>query len=106
VTDQFVIVEVANQEAKIFRIAPDLPATGSLPLEGWGLRGNPLAVSDGLLVARGDGLLTKLDANGVPGEISMKLGQQIQSGFVRFGEQIMITGLDGSLYSINPALRK
>ena len=106
VTDQFVIVEVANQEAKIFRIAPDLPATGSLPLEGWGLRGNPLAVSDGLLVARGDGLLTKLDANGVPGENSMKLGQQIQSGFVRFGEQIMITGLDGSLYSINPALRK
>ena len=106
VSDQFVIVEVANQQAKIFRIAAGLPEAGTLPLEGWSLRGNPLPVEGGLLVARSDGLLTKLDNNGAATDVSMKIGQQIQSGFVKFGEQIIITGLDGSLYSINPALRK
>jgi hypothetical protein len=51
-------------------------------------------------------MLTKLDTAGVPTGASMSVGQAVQSGLVRFGNQIVITGMDGSFYAIDPALRR
>jgi outer membrane protein assembly factor BamB len=101
-----VIVEVAGQAAKVFRMQGGLMQTAELPLDGFALAGNPLVVDDGLLVARTDGMLAKLDAAGVPTGVSMSLGQAVQSGPARFGNQIVITGMDGSIYAVDPALRR
>lgn len=103
---QIVIVEVAGQAAKIFRAQGSLAAAGELQLGGFALAGNPLTVDDGILVARTDGVLTKLDASGVPTGVSMSVGQAVQSGLTRFGKQIVITGMDGSIYAIDPALSR
>lgn len=103
---QIVIVEVAGQAAKVFRTQGGLAAAGELQLGGFALAGNPLTVDDGILVARTDGMLTKLDAAGVPTGVSMSVGQAVQSGLTRFGKQIVITGMDGSIYAIDPALRR
>ena len=101
-----VIVEVAGQAAKVFRMQGGLMQTAELPLDGFALAGNPLVVDDGLLVARTDGMLAKLDKAGVPTGVSMSLGQAVQSGPARFGNQIVITGMDGSIYAVDPALRR
>ncbi|MEY4185289.1 MAG: hypothetical protein RIT02_323 [Planctomycetota bacterium] len=106
VAGQVVIVEVAGQAAKVFRIQGGLAPASELQLAGFGIAGNPLAVDDGVLVARTDGMLTKLDTAGVPTGASMSVGQAVQSGLVRFGNQIVITGMDGSFYAIDPALRR
>ena len=106
VAGQVVIVEVAGQAAKVFRIQGGLAPASELQLGGFGIAGNPLAVDDGVLVARTDGMLTKLDTAGVPTGASMSVGQSVQSGLVRFGNQIVITGMDGSFYAIDPALRR
>ncbi|MFO0061338.1 MAG: PQQ-binding-like beta-propeller repeat protein [Planctomyces sp.] len=106
VAGQVVIVEVAGQAAKVFRVQGGLAPAAELQLGGFGIAGNPLVVEDGVLVARTDGMLTKLDAAGVPTGATMSIGQAVQSGLARFGNQIVITGMDGSFYAIDPALRR
>jgi outer membrane protein assembly factor BamB len=101
-----VLAEVASQQVRIFRAENGLTQAGNLPLDGHALVGDPLPVSDGFLVARSDGTLFKLNPDGSPSDKSLKLGQQLQSGFLKIGDQIIIPGLDGSLYSVKPDLQR
>lgn len=102
----FVFVEVGGQQAKVFRIEESLPDAGTLPLEGFALAGNPLAVEGGLVVARTDGLLTRLNTDGAPANAQLRIGQSIQSGLQLINGQIIVLGFDGSLYSVNPSLAR
>jgi hypothetical protein len=100
---EFVAVEVANQEVRIFHVEQALPQTGSLGLEGQTLAGAPVKFGSGYLVARSDGMLMLLDSSGAATEIRKSLGQAIQSGPLQIGNATVVVGLDGSLYAINEA---
>jgi hypothetical protein len=101
-----VLAEVAGERAAIFRAENGLVAAGSIPLDGHSLVGHPLPLADGFLVARSDGLIFKLNPDGSPSDKSLNLAQQLQNGFLKLGDQIIIPGLDGSLYSVKPDLQR
>ncbi|MEY3457737.1 MAG: hypothetical protein RL215_894, partial [Planctomycetota bacterium] len=101
-----VLAEVAEQQVRIFRAENNLTDAGTLPLDGYALVGDPLPVDDGFLVARSDGTLYKLNPDGSPSGKSLQIGQQLQGGFLKTGTQIIIPGLDGSLYSVKPDLQR
>ncbi len=102
----FVFVEVGGVQAKVFRIEESLPDAGALPLEGFALAGNPVAVEGGIVVARTDGLLTRLNTDGAPSNAQLSIGQAIQSGIRQVNGQLVVVGFDGSLYSVNPSLAR
>lgn len=102
----FVFVEVGGQQAKVFRIEESLPDAGTLPLDGFALAGNPVAVDGGLIVARTDGLLTRLNTDGAPANAQLQIGQAIQSGAKLVNGQLVVVGFDGSIYSVNPSLAR
>lgn len=93
-----VFVEVARRELKSFVIDNTLRQTGLLPLEGHPLSGAPVPVPGGFVVARADGLVTRLNADGLPSENSLQLGQAISQGPVQINEQLLVVAIDGSLY--------
>ncbi|MFM7057912.1 MAG: PQQ-binding-like beta-propeller repeat protein [Planctomycetota bacterium] len=101
-----VLAEVAGERAAIFRAENGLVPAGSLPLNGHTLVGQPLPLADGFLVARSDGFIFKLNPDGSPSDKSLNLAQQLQNGFLKLGDQIIIPGLDGSLYSVKPDLQR
>lgn len=101
-----VLAEVAGERAAIFRAENGLVHAGSIPLNGHTLVGQPLPLSDGFLVARSDGTIFKLNPDGSPADQSLNIAQQLQSGFLKLGDQIIIPGLDGSLYSVKPDLQR
>lgn len=98
-----VIVEVAGQEAKIFRGQQSLEPAGSIPLDGQPLIGAPVKSGNGFLQARLDGMVISIDANGVPAGDPIVVGQQLQAGPMIMNGAVIVTGLDGSLYSIDAA---
>ena len=105
VTGEHVFVEVAHQEVKVFHLDNTLPQTGSISLQGFTLSGAPLALPEGgFLAGRSDGLLIRLDANGTATEVTRNLGQGLQHGPALIHGQILVVGLDGSLYIIDPRL--
>jgi hypothetical protein len=101
IAGEYVFVEVANQEVKVFHIENSLPQTGVFPLDGNPLAGNPLALSDGFLAVRRDGMLMKLDATGATTLGSRSLGQLVQQGPLVINGQTLVVGYDGSLYQID-----
>ena len=101
VAGEYVFVEVANQEVKVFHIENSLPQTGVFPLDGNPLAGNPLALSDGFLAVRRDGMLMKLDATAATTLGSRSLGQLVQQGPLVINGQTLVVGYDGSLYQID-----
>ncbi len=106
VAGEHVFVEVAGQDVKVFHIDNTLPLTGSIKLDGHSLAGSPLAVATGFLLARTDGALIQLDANGVPTGGKKSLGQSLQKGLMEVNGQIVTVGLDGSLYVIDATTLK
>jgi len=101
-----VLAEIGGERAAIFRTENGLAPAGTIPLDGYSLVGNPFPVPDGFLVARSDGRIFKLNPDGSPSDKSLNLAQQLQAGFLKLGEQIIIPGLDGSLYSVKPDLQR
>ncbi len=106
VSGEYVFVEVADQETRVFHIDNTLPQTGVFKLDGHPLAGPPLKVASGFLAARADGLLMQLDQNGGSTDVTQSLGQSIQQGPLEINGQTLIIGFDGSLYQIDPALLK
>ena len=106
VAGEHVFVEVAGQDVKVFHIDNTLPLTGSIKLDGHSLAESPLAVATGFLLARTDGALIQLDANGVPTGGKKSLGQSLQKGLMEVNGQIVTVGLDGSLYVIDATTLK
>lgn len=105
VTGEHVFVEVAHQEVKVFHLDNTLPQTGAISLQGFTLSGAPLALPEGgFLAGRSDGLLIRLDANGTATEVTRNLGQDLQQGPALIHGQILVVGLDGSLYNVDPRL--
>ena len=105
VTGEHVFVEVAHQEVRVFHLDNTLPQTGSISLQGFTLSGAPVALPEGgFLAGRSDGLLIRLDANGAATEVARNLGQALQQGPALIYGQILVVGLDGSLYIVDPRL--
>lgn len=106
VAGEYVFVEVAGQEAKVFHIDNTLPHTGTVKMDGYSFAGPPLPLTDGFLAARTDGMLMHLDSNGAPTDRTRSLGQALQQGPLEIQGQTIVVGLDGSLYSISADLLK
>lgn len=102
ISGEYVFVEVARREARVFHIDNTLPQTAVIKLDGHPLAGPPLANGTGFLAARTDGTLMLLDSTGAATEKSLFLGQQIQQGPLLINGQTLVVGFDGSLYSIDP----
>lgn len=100
-----VFVDVAGRGARIFQLDSALTPVGEIPLDGFSTIGVPLQTDTGYLYARQDGTLFLVGEDGVPAASTLRLGQQLQAGFVRIGDHNVVTGLDGSLYSINSNLQ-
>ena len=101
IAGEYVFVEVANQEVKVFHIENSLPPTGVFRLDGNPLAGAPLPLSDGFLVVRRDGMIMKLDATGATTLSSKSLGQLVQQGPLLINGQTLVVGHDGSLYQLD-----
>ena len=97
------VIQASPQEVKVFHIENSLPQTGVFPLDGNPLAGNPLALSDGFLAVRRDGMLIKLDATAATTLGSRSLGQLVQQGPLVINGQTLVVGYDGSLYQIDPS---
>lgn len=101
VAGSLVFVELANKEVRVFQIADGLPPTASFPLDGHALAGDPLLLSDkSYLIARTDGALIRLNADGTVSDSVVQLGQSIQQGPLNMNGQIIVIGKDGSLYQL------
>lgn len=100
-----VFVDVAGRSSRIFQLDSALTPVGEIPLDGFSSIGVPLKTETGYLFARQDGSLFLIGQDGVPAANVLRLGQQLQAGFVRIGDHNVVTGLDGSLYSINSSLQ-
>ena len=65
VAGNFVFVELANKEVRVFKIEDGLPPAGSFPLDGHALAGDPLLLSDkSYLIARTDGAMIRMNPDG------------------------------------------
>lgn len=106
IAGEYVFVEVAGQEARVFHIDNTLPLAGTIRLDGFSLAGPPLPLPDGFLAARTDGLLMRLDSNGAETDKTRSLGQSLQQGPLEINGQTIAVGLDGSLYTISADLLK
>lgn len=107
VAGSFVFVELANKEVRAFKFAGGLQPAGSFLLEGHALAGDPVLLTDGsCLIARTDGKLIRMNSDGTVSESKVPLGQSIQKGPLNMNGQIMVIGMDGSLYQLDPDVGK
>jgi len=103
VSGNFVFVELANREVRVFKIEEGLPALGSFKLDGYALVGDPLLLPDGsCLIARTDGTLMRLNSDSAVSESIVQLGQAIQQGPLNLNGQTIVIAADGSLYQLDP----
>jgi hypothetical protein len=97
----FVFVELASKEVRVFRIEDGLPPAAAFQLEGHALASDPLLLPDGsCLIARTDGAVIRMNADGTISESIVKLGQAIQQGPLSINGQIIVIAMDGSLYQL------
>jgi hypothetical protein len=107
VAGSFVFVELANSEVRVFKVAEGLPKAASFALDGHALAGDPMRLSDdSYLIARTDGKLIRLNSDGTVSDSSVQLGQAIQQGPLSINGQIIVVGLDGSLYQLDSGVGK
>lgn len=107
VAGDFVFVELANREVRVFRIADGLPQVSSFPLAGHALAGNPMQMPDNsYLLARTDGQLIRMNPEGVISDSRVNLGQGIQQGPISINNQILVIAVDGSLYQLDSNVGK
>ncbi|MEZ6032994.1 MAG: PQQ-binding-like beta-propeller repeat protein [Planctomycetaceae bacterium] len=98
----FVLVELANKEVRVFRTDNGLQVAGTFPLDGYALADDPVLLPDmSCLVARTDGSVIRINPDGTVSETVTQLGQAIQQGPLMLNGRIIVIGLDGSLYQLN-----
>ncbi len=103
----FVFVELANKEVRAFKIEGGLQPAASFPLDGHALAGDPVLLPDSsCLIARTDGKLIRMNPDGTVSDSAVQLGQAIQQGPLNLNGQIMVIGMDGSLYQLDPNVGK
>ena len=107
VAGNFVFVELANKEVRVFRVEDGLPLAASFQLEGHALAGDPLLLPNkSVLIARTDGALIRMNSDSTVSDSIVRLGQAIQQGPLNINGQIMVIGEDGSLYQLDPNVGK
>jgi hypothetical protein len=107
VAGEFVFVELANREVKVFRAADGLPPVASFPLDGHALAGDPILLSDkNCLIARTDGALIRMNVDGTIADSRVNLGQAIHQGPLNMNGQTIVIGVDGSLYQLDSNVEK
>ena len=101
VAGNLVLVELANQEVRVFKVADGLAPVASFPLDGHALAGDPLLLSDkSYLIARTDGSLLRINSDDTVSDSIGYLGQAIQQGPFKLNGQIIVIAGDGSLYQL------
>ncbi len=107
VAGNFVFVELANKEVRVFRAEDGLPQAAAFQLEGHALAGDPLLLPDkSILIARTDGALIRMNSDGSISDLIVRLGQEIQQGPLDINGQIIVIGRDGSLYQLDQNVGK
>ena len=107
VAGEFVFVELANREVRVLRAADGLPPVVSFQLDGHALAGDPVLLPDkSSLVARTDGALIRINSDGTLSDSRVNLGQAIQQGPLIINGQMIVVGVDGSLYQLDSNVEK
>ncbi|MCA9034464.1 MAG: PQQ-binding-like beta-propeller repeat protein [Planctomycetaceae bacterium] len=102
-----VFINLANRELRTFAIDNGLQQCGSTDLEGSGLAGTPNRLSSGeLLLARTDGTLVRLTADGLPSGEAVRLGQRLKRGPVLLNGRYFAVAIDGSFYQLPAEMTK
>ena len=96
-----VVVELKTGHLAAYGIASKLQKSWEVPLEGAWLTGDPLVEGERLLVALTDGRLLWIEAS--TGQIlrTVGLGQQLNFGPQRWGENVVVGTLDGTLMIVD-----
>jgi len=92
-----VLVELKTDRLISFNASGKLERLWELALEGASLTGNPLLIDGRLLVALNDGRVLWLDATTGQVERTVDTGQQLGFGPRRWGENLVVGTLDGTL---------
>jgi hypothetical protein len=92
-----VLVELKTGRLAAYGVAAKLQKTWELPLDGAWLAGDPLAEGGRLLVALNDGRVLSVDAATGQIQHTVDLGQQLDFGPQRWGDNVVVGTLDGTL---------
>ena len=92
-----VVVELKTGRLAAYDIAAKLQKSWELPLEGAWLTGDPLVDEGRLLVALTDGRVLWVDAPTGQIHRTVDLGQQLNFGPQRWGDNVVVGTLDGTL---------
>ena len=96
-----VFVAVGNSELKAFTIDGTLQQTGSWKLDGQRVVGSPILLPSGnFLIARADGIVTRLTEAGMPTDLVMNLGQRLSRGPLFLNDRYLVVAVDGSIYAL------
>jgi hypothetical protein len=97
-----VFVEAGRLNVAVFELNDRLDPLGTFPSPGGQMIDSPLPLSDGgFLAAFSDGVVLRLNPDGLPAGDPVDLDQQLQHGPVRAGESIVVVATDGSLFFLN-----
>jgi hypothetical protein len=92
-----VVVELKTGTLVAYDIAAKLQKSWELPLEGAVLTGDPLAEGGRLVVTLTDGRVLWVDASTGQIQRTVALGQQLSFGPQRWGDNVVVGTLDGTL---------
>lgn len=92
-----VVVEFKTGRLAAYGIASKLQKSWELPLDGAWLAGDPLVEGGRLLVALSDGRVLWVDASTGQIQRTVGLGQQLNFGPQRWGGNVVVGSLDGTL---------
>ncbi|MCA9062049.1 MAG: PQQ-binding-like beta-propeller repeat protein, partial [Planctomycetaceae bacterium] len=101
VAGNLVIAEVGNWDLKVFNADGGLAPVASLEVSGASLTGNPVALDNGSwLGLLSDGTILSISADGTQITRTGSLGQSVQDGPIRIGQQILAVAVDGTLHLV------
>ncbi|MCA9056855.1 MAG: hypothetical protein KDA85_00090, partial [Planctomycetaceae bacterium] len=101
-----VMAEVAGHELKVFNAANGLSPGGTWLLNGAALAGDPIPTGNALLGLLTDGTILRFSVDGSTVESVGTLGQSVQSGPIRIGDQLLAVAIDGTLHLVQPSASK
>lgn len=99
-------VETRDRHLHCFDLGQQLAKKWSIPLQGSGLAGSPLAAPNGaLIVAQQDGKIWVAAADGKLSGQKLDLQQQLVSGPRKVGNWTFVSALDGTLHRVDSILQ-
>ncbi len=100
-----VFVDAGRRETLVFGLGNELTSTGRITTTGVPMAGSPIALGQGFVIAYENGDIIRTDADGNETGQRINVGQDLQSGPIRVGSLLVVTGIDGSFLRIDQLLQ-